>query len=287
MTCRRGPLPVVLCGLAAALLTTPTAEAQRVYGNVVDTAGAPLRGVAIELRVDANAVAVTAVSDSAGFFELTIEAPGAYQLVAGLDGYESVGPATILAAPGEDLEIQLRLAVATVALHPIEVRARRRLPTTQASIHRRIEQMRQQGTNRALTRDQLDRMRPQSVNRALVTLSSRVNVVDAPAITMNTVFLRDSSRRGQCAAAVFIDGFRVNARPTNVNMMIEPKHIEAIELYIGTALVPAGFHDPTGCGSVLIWSRQGPDQEGDSRPGSWRRWAIAGGLATGILFLLR
>jgi len=70
-----------------------------------------------------------------------------------------------------------------------------------------------------------------------------------------------------------------------VNLLIEPRHIEAIELYTAGAQAPIGFHDPGGCGSILIWSRRGSPQDGT--PNTWRRYLIAGALVVAALVLWR
>jgi hypothetical protein len=151
-------------------------------------------------------------------------------------------------------------------------------------VYQRIERMRQLGTGRALTRADIERMNPQSVGGVLMAMSSQLRAVDSQQMVVNTVFLRGGPR-GSCPPAIFIDGFRVNQRPTNVNLLLEPRHIEAVELYVGAAQVPIGFQDPGGCGSILLWSRRGSPREGT--PHHWRRYLMAGGLVVGALLLLR
>jgi hypothetical protein len=226
------------------------------------------------------------VSYSAGGFDVTLPTPGSWAVTASRIGYEPAGPDTLVLPSDQVLDVRVRLRVRALELPLIEVVAARQPPSALEAVYARIERMRELGIGRSFTRDQIERLNPQSVGGVLRAMSSQLRVVESQRMVVNTVFVRGGAwGAGYCPPAVFIDGFRVNQRPTNVNMLIEPRHIEAIELYIGAAQTPLGFHDPTGCGSILIWSRRGSPEEG--APHSWKRYAIAAGFTVAVLLLLR
>ncbi|HSJ14998.1 MAG TPA: carboxypeptidase regulatory-like domain-containing protein [Longimicrobiales bacterium] len=279
MSPRAVPIAAIL--LSAALLTPAGLPAQRVSGRVVDEAAAPLPDVAIQLQGRPGAQPLSTVTDSAGGFLLLLPGPGTYQLTASRLGYRMVGPSSVQVGAGEEVGLLVRMAVDAVALEPVEVVLRRRVGTMTDQIYERIAQLRARGVGRALTRADIERTAPQSVGRAISNMSGRIRAVESPQLTVNTVWVRGAPT---CAPAMFIDGFRVNHRPMNVNMLIDPRQVEAVELYIGSAQAPVGFTDPQGCGSVLIWSRR--EAPGQARPNSWKRYALAGAVVVGLLLLV-
>jgi hypothetical protein len=272
--------------VAAAWLWPSVGGAQRVRGTIEDASGAGLASVAVEFRGPAAQRLPVVVTDNLGRFWLALPVAGTWTVTATRIGFRSMGPAAVDVAAGEEVSLVIRMDVAPIPLAALEVRGRRRLPVGAEAVYRRIEDMRQRGIGLSATREELERMSRHSVGSVLTTLSTRLRIIDTPQMNVNTVLLRDGMQRGgYCAPAVFIDGQRANPRPTNVNLLIEPNAIEAIELYMGAAQVPIGFQDPAGCGSVLIWSRGGSASEG--KPSSLRRVLLAGGLLVGLLLFLR
>lgn len=266
--------------------TTPL-EAQRVSGRVQDIAGAPLADVIVRARLGgAQPDTLEALSDSTGRFVLVLSQGGEWELSASRLGYQVSGPERLIILAGEEVELAVRMAVEVVPLPALEVVGRRRVHSGIEQVYARIRSMRERGVGRGLVREEIERMAPQSVGRAVSSLSGRVRAVESLSPIINTILIRDGSRfGGACAPAVFIDGFRINNRPANPNIMIDPRLVEAIELYIGAAQVPLGFHDPRGCGSVLIWSRHGDPREG--KPQTWTRWGIAAAVGLGLLLLMK
>ena len=274
----------LLFAAAAALLPAPAAG-QRVRGQVVDAEGGPLADVLVLLSTGTREP-VGALSDSAGNFVVVLPAAGTWQVSATRLGYQSPPPALLDFAPGEEVALAIRMSVDAVSLAPVQVVGRRRVASRVEEVYARIQNMRDRGVGRGLTRLELERLSPQSVGAAVGTLSGRVRAVESVSPIVNTLLIRDGTRPGgHCAPAVYVDGFRVNHRPANVNLMIDPRHVEAVELYIGGAQVPVGFHDPRGCGSVLIWSKQGSTEGG--KPNSWKRYGIAALVGVGLLLLVR
>jgi hypothetical protein len=266
------------------LVTVAPARGQQLRGSVVDPASGPLAGATVSLRAAGGRDSLAVLTDSLGGFVAVLPGRGPWTITTSRIGYQPEGPITLSVVPGQELELLIRLGARALQLAPLEVRGVRQVLTGPEQVYQRIARQRELGTGRFLTRPEIERLNPQNLGSVLRTMSSQLRVVESPQLVVNTIFLRGGTR-GACPPAVFIDGFQVNQRPTNVNLLIEPRHIEAVELYIGGAQVPIGFHDPGGCGSILIWSRRGSANEGT--PHHWRRYAIAGALLVGGLLLLR
>lgn len=272
--------------VAAAAAVPSDASAQRVVGRVVDSAGAGIRDVTLHFRGGGRTDSLTTVSDSTGGFGALLPGVGIYRITAERIGYAMAGPKEFRTIEGEEVELLVRMGTSAIALPGVEVVASRRVRIGTQQIYDRIARMRQLGIGRALTRPDIERLTAQSVGSMVGTMSGRLRIVESQQLIVNTIFVRDGTKPGgQCAPAVYIDGFRVNQRPTNVNMLIEPRHVEAVELYVGAAQTPLGFHDPAGCGSLLIWSRRGSATEG--KPNTWVRWAVAAVLGVGLWFVVR
>jgi hypothetical protein len=93
---------------------------------------------------------------------------------------------------------------------------------------------------------------------------------------------------GRCAPQVYIDGLRMqNLGADDIDAFVSPDEVAGIEVYSG-AFVPAQFQEGlAGCGSIVIWTKQG---ENPARRWSARRRALHGtaavllGAGIGILF---
>ena len=272
------------CAPLLLLLVASSGLGQQVRGRVVDPATGPIAGAAVRLLAAGGRDSVRVETDSVGWFAAALPVPGAWAVTAARVGYGEEGPNTISVAVGQEVELLIRLGARALQLAPLEVRGVRQALTGRDQVYQRIARMKELGIGRSLTRTQIEQLNPQSVGGLLSTMTSQIRSVESPQFVVNTVFLRGGPR-GSCAPAIFIDGFRVNQRPTNVNMLIEPRQVEAVELYASGAQAPVGFHDPAGCGSVLIWARRGSPTDGP--PHNWRRYLVAGGLVVGALLLFK
>ena len=274
---------VVLAG--AFIAPAAQAHAQVVRGTVLDGSGRGIAHVGVVAVAAGNAAGLTAISDSAGAFLITLPAAGTYTLTATHIGYASPAPVEVQVDRDEEVDVRIRVDVDALRLAAIDVTARRRMSFGRAALYRRIEQLRQQGIGRFAVREDIDRMRPQTATRLLSQLAPSLRVIETRDVNVNSVLMRRAA--DYCAPAIFLDGMRMNNRPFNANAIIDPENIEAVEIYTGSAQIPVGYHDPQGCGSILFWTRiPAPDDPG-MRPMTWTRVAIAGVLALGAVLLFR
>jgi hypothetical protein len=122
-------------------------------------------------------------------------------------------------------------------------------------------QRRQRYGGHFLTREQIE---PHDDSRMTDLLRARVPGVSLAGAGPGPTRLRLRNQR--CAPMVWIDGASTPAGEFDVDV-IQPFTVAAIEVYSGTATVPAEFRTSFGrdnCGgTIVIWSRMGP-AEGDA-----------------------
>jgi hypothetical protein len=80
-------------------------------------------------------------------------------------------------------------------------------------------------------------------------------------ITMSKMF------GGRCSPAIFIDGMQWRGfSASDLDSFVEPERVGGMEVYNSASFAPAQFSDMSGCGSVVIWTRQTPSRTGRERP---------------------
>lgn len=120
------------------------------------------------------------------------------------------------------------------------------------------------GLGRFMTREQIE-LRPGSYATDLLRTFPSVSVVGQN----RTVTMRRSAR--ECQPMIFLDGMLLNRRGSalgNLDDYLTGSDIEGIEVYHGFSESPGDYHDTSGCGVILVWTRRGVT-EGEQF--SWRR----------------
>lgn len=57
-----------------------------------------------------------------------------------------------------------------------------------------------------------------------------------------------------CAPAVFLNGMMVQVPDGNLDGVVNPQEVMAVEVYSRTSNVPAQFDSRNGCGSIVVWT---------------------------------
>lgn len=256
------------------------AAAQVIQGRIFayDT-GAPLRGAAVALMdADSQAVATT-LADSSGAFRLRVPAPGAWRVAVAQLGYGSVLSAPIDVGLEATVSVEIRMAVAPVALDdPVVVVGERtyRNPDLEAFRQRRKRGERT-GRGYFIGREELER-RPGARPTDLFRTIAGVRIVRGGRGRGDLVQMR-----GGCSPAIYIDGMQINRLMPNESLdtYVSIESIEGIEVYKGAQLAGA-YHDAGGCGLILVWTRRGTTE---GHPFSWARLLVLLGIVAGILLL--
>jgi len=190
-----------------------------------------------------------------GSFEIPLRAPGTFRIRAERTGYNPTVTTTLPVALREAVEVEVRLSASAVAIEPLRVTARVQPP------HRRNLEMNgyydreRQGIGRYLRREDIERYPTQN----LAQLLSRV-----PGTAIQYVRTKQYiyfMRNGGCRPQGYLDNVRMVVDATmDINAIVTPGQIEAVEMYRGAAEIPVQYNNARGavCGVVLIWTRSEP-----------------------------
>lgn len=114
-----------LLAVAGALAPAGAQEARGIQGRVLDDAtAAPVAGATVTVLDGRGAAVSRTRTDAAGAFAVRVRRAGFYRLRAERIGYRAVTSPRLAAAPGEPIQVELRMSVQGVVLDPLTVVAR-------------------------------------------------------------------------------------------------------------------------------------------------------------------
>jgi hypothetical protein len=268
---------------AAALLgTAGPAAAQLVTGQVLGAGTTePVVDVTLTLRAaDGHVFAVTA-TDSAGNFRMHVARAGDYILTAERIGYTPVS-STVSVNLHEQVDVRITMDVAAVPLEPLTITARSYFDMGRlGEFYERMADNEKLGIGRFLTRDMIESRGAMEVSDLLRDFP-RVLVLHQEGRGNHVAF---RELRGECSPAIYIDGVISNRRERAfIDELVRPHDLEGVEIYHGLARLPGRYHDETGCGVVLLWTRR--EAAGPGRPFSWKRILITTGALIGVYAII-
>jgi Carboxypeptidase regulatory-like domain/TonB-dependent Receptor Plug Domain len=258
----------LLAGLAAAaLLAARPAPAQiLVRGRLLDASGgAPITSARVSITGSRGRWRAETLTDSAGGFQFEDVRPGPYRVRASRVGYREAGGTLRLSADSV-VELELRLAVASVALAPVTVvtRSRRSVSPVLEGFYGRLER----GQGRFVTRQEIESRNPVRVTDMLRNIPNLNG--HAPRGGVGGGVITRGSTGDRCTVVFFVDGmlvsqpsmggpFRGSPRQDQaIDDYVQPTEVEGIEIYRGEADTPAEFVTRwVGCGTIVIWTRRG------------------------------
>lgn len=257
---------LVAAGLAALLPAGPAPAQIQVRGVLLDAgSSAPIPGARVHLGATRGGWREETLTDSIGEFVFDDVRSGAYRLRARRVGYRESGGSLRLAADSV-VELEVRMAVATVALEPVTVvtRSRRSVSPVLEGFYGRLER----GQGRFVTREEIEARGPARVTDMLRTIPN-LNA-HSPRGGVGGVTMSRGSSADRCTVVFFIDGmlvsqpsmggpFRGSPRQDQaIDDYVAPSDVEGIEIYRGESDTPAEFVTRwVGCGTIVIWTRRG------------------------------
>jgi hypothetical protein len=252
-----------------------TADAQVLRGRVVEQdsrAGvAQASLIAISAAGDTSRAVTT---DATGAFLLHLDGPGRHGVRVEHARYRGFMTAPIEVAVAEEVALELRLAPATVEATPVTILGRRRVAID--DYEGRVAFMRRLDMGRFLGEAEIDSLRASVASEVLSGVPGVV-VTPSPEGPVTAI----ASAAGSCAPAIFVDG--LSTRSVNLDRILPPDLIAAVEVYRGAVETPSEFADPGGCGVILLWTRRG-----DERSVPWRRAVVyVGMIAISIVLFAR
>lgn len=231
--------------LLAAVSAVLPLGAQALLGHVVDDGtGAGVSWAEVTLLDEADDTVAMSLADSAGWFVLRWRGGGALRIRVSRLGYRAVIAGPVRVGPFQSVAVEIRLAVAAIALEPVKVIA---TPRDRALERTGFYQRRRFNTGRFITPLDVEARQPLFVEDLFRGIPG-VSVMPSP--TFGGAHIR--MRGGRCAPAVYVQG--VQELDRGVLPVLDPHAIRGVEVYRGSSEVPAQWGGVGGaCGVVLIW----------------------------------
>lgn len=266
----------LLAGLLLLVVMVPAAgHAQLVRGAVRSEGDSLAIASALVRLVDEQGVTSdSTLTDSLGGFVLSPREEGRYLINVSHLAYRSMARPIDLER-GYELTVVLTMATNAIALEPLIVTARRRVPLEYSGFYRRSRM----GTGRFLTRADIERRNPVRTTD-LFHVMPRVQLISAdPQFGARQMVAMRTYGGGYCAPNVFIDGM-LGMTAEDINMLL-PEDIDGVEVYTTPALTPIEYQRNSNCGAILFWLRKDPR----GNPFTWTRLFIGVGAFLGLLLL--
>lgn len=278
MHTRRTTIITILLALLPAI-----AVGQSIKGTVVDEADEqPLEGVRLVVYDRAGEAHGETLSDEEGWFTLPLPAPGEWVVAADVIGYGDLRAEPVEVDIGEQVTVKVRMAVQAIALEPLVVTDRvNNLNGDLQAFYRRMGRGRRSGLGDFISRDEIADRGPLE---ATDLFRGRASVRTVRGRGGYGAGLRMA---GGCVPAIFIDGTQINRfnLDDSLDDYVAVHSIEGVEIYRGSSSQVGRFHDPRGCGLILVWTRRGI-ADGEGKPFSWKKLGFGVALL-GALFLLK
>jgi hypothetical protein len=260
------PLLYRLAPLAACWFAAAPLAAQTVHGKVLDAATGEGVSEAAVKAVDAEGHDQGHARTAAdGSFRLQLRVPQGVRIQAQRAGYRPTLTAELPVAAHEAVEVEVRLSAAALAIEPLRVTARVEPPRRRSLELNGFYARERMGIGRYVRREDFE-------NRGNTDLAHVLSRVQGAAIHYQGVkqyiyFTRNGKPRlnqsirgsdSACLPRLFLDGTKVTYDAQNdINAVVSPNQIEAIEVFRGASEIPAQYNDSNSmCGVILIWTRQ-------------------------------
>ncbi len=218
----------------------------RLSGTVRNQSGQPVTDAILEVW----RTGITGRTDASGRFEIASLPVGTHALEVRRIGFAPQQlPVHLAARSATSVDVVLEKPVRM--LDAVRVTARTLYSRRQSE----IEQRRRRGFGHFIMRDELERSAASRVTDVL----RRVPGVRVYATQGSDVvtFARGDNMSGPCRPTVFLDGHRLGSGE-DLDFLASVNSLEAIEVYTSSTQAPVEYWSPSGCGTIVLWTRMEP-----------------------------
>jgi hypothetical protein len=262
--------------LVALLAAAPLGAQSMIKGRVLDAAsGEPVASASVRAFESTGRLIGRTHSEADGTFSIAMRVPGGVVLTAERTGYTLTRTAEMPVALRETVEVELRLSSAAVAVEPLRVTARVQPPFRRNLELNGFYQREQMGQGNFVRREEFANLANQNLAQVLQRArGTRIMYAGtkqfiyfprngeptggaaADATALPLAGRRGAPRNG-CLPRLYLDGALVTYDVNNdINSLISPDQIEAIELFRGASEIPVQYGGANAmCGVILIWTR--------------------------------
>ncbi|HEX5178603.1 MAG TPA: carboxypeptidase regulatory-like domain-containing protein [Gemmatimonadaceae bacterium] len=261
-----GERPAVVAQAPASAPGTPdTASARKpappgsatLTGHVTSAEGKPLEGAMVLLL----GTQLSARSDVDGAFRLTGLPAGTQSVEVREIGYSPKRFAVDL-TPRHPSTLTATLDEHTTVLKTMEITAKR------GSEIAGFDQRKKSGLGYYMDRDQIEKSNPISTTDLFRQVPGLTVAWDGEGYSVQ---VNRNSNGGSCPVAYYIDGSPFLSVGDDIDQIVQPQDVAAIEVYKSSAETPMQFQGADGgpCGTIVIWTkrrvgRTGPDSSGEN-----------------------
>lgn len=264
-------------GLTVGLLPM-SGSAQTISGTLLDLdteRPIPL-GLVMMFTMEGDSITAT-VSDPAGRFQVTSPEPGSFVLVAAALGYEETSAGVFELGSDGEMQVEYRLPSRPLPIDEVLVSIDR--PTVEHHLVRNGFVRRfQRGFGHFITPYDIENSPARSTEALMEgipqvqvrTTRGAVGGIGLPTPHLGETVQVMGPMGGWCTPKVYVDGLPMTYEPGSgitLTQFAPLQDVEAIEVYRRAAEIPVEFAPgtttasldgvQTGCGMVLIWTKQG------------------------------
>ena len=256
-------------GVIALLAVTIPLSAQTIRGRVVDAAtGEPVSQAAVTVLSPSQRTAGRARTGADGTFAVELRAAGSFRLRGERTGYQASTSQAVEVAVRETVEVTLRVSAQALQIEPLTVTGRIQPPRNRVLERNGFYDREAGGMGKFVRREDLDRHPEHNLVHTLARIPGveldrdrrgREIVTFTRSRTVGTLKRAQVGQRDDCYPQIYLDGSLMRYAPPNdvqLDDIISPIQIEAIEVYRSAAELPAQFSgNNAACGVILIWTR--------------------------------
>jgi hypothetical protein len=255
-----------------ALVLLPVAgplSAQTIRGRVLDAAsGDPVPQAAVTVLTAGERTAGRARTGVDGAFVIQLREPGTFRLRGERAGYLASSSQAVEVAVRETVVVALRVSPQALQIEPLTVTSRIQPPRNALLTANGFYHRESGGFGKFVRREDLDRHPEHNMVTTLARLPGVEIAVDGRGRqiasftrgrTVGTLERGQTGKQDICFPLVFLDGVRMRYGPPDdveIDGIVNPTQIEAIELYRSAAEIPSEFNGTnSACGVIVIWTR--------------------------------
>lgn len=255
-----GPAVLVALVLMVAATVQP-ASAQTLRGRILDSeTREPVMLAYVGLITEGESMAVAALADTEGVFEVTAPDPGEYFIYISRTGYETLMDGVFELGEDGVFDVQIGLKPLPVELEEVVVEAEAG-PASFLERHGFYDRA-IGGRGVFMIREEIERVAIDKVTDVfrripLLDIDESRPLIGGPQVFQNPE-IRIVRNGRYCSPTLYIDRHVVHSgalggvRPDDY---VTATEIDAIEVYTRPSEVPVGFDELNNCGVILIWTR--------------------------------
>lgn len=256
---KRSALTLLLVVLACGLGLSGDLHGQVIMGRLLDGESlTPIPfGVIHLLNLDSEPLTLN-VSDEEGDFILVAPDSGQYLIRAEAFGYQILADGPIPLGLADTLGVAFYIRPDPARLDPLIIEAeRQQIILERAGFYRRERRM----MGHFLNREEIEEYKPHDMSSLLLSVPG---IILRPGrhgrlapIFVRYQFPSTFGGGGSCPPMYFLDGIPMHDAGLEIDYLVHPDNIEAIEAYQSRAEIPAQYRDSrASCGLILIWTRR-------------------------------